>query len=71
MQIHISPPSNMQASSSEALAVSSSQPGAEDGEEGGKGQDEPPPWADEVSTLLLGLVGISHQCYLDKPVADK
>ena len=39
-------------------------------EEGGV-DDEAPSWADEVTTLLLGLVGISHQCYLDKPLMDR
>ncbi len=28
------------------------------------------PWADEVSTLLLGLVSISHKKYLAKPVLE-
>lgn len=30
-----------------------------------------PPWADEVTTLLLGLVSISHERYLNKPLFDQ
>ena len=58
----------------------SSDEGEEDGEDGakaprgagaaaadgGRGEEEVEPWADEVSTLLLGLVMQSHQKYLER-----
>jgi hypothetical protein len=34
-------------------------------------EEEAPSWLDEVTTLLLGLVVISHQRYLDKPFFEK
>ncbi|GAX85298.1 hypothetical protein CEUSTIGMA_g12715.t1 [Chlamydomonas eustigma] len=34
-------------------------------------EEEGPSWLDEVTTLLLGLVVISHQRYLDKPFFEQ